>query len=99
MAVMVWLPAPAYVTPQLAMPATRAWLTQPAMLTPPSWKVTVPVGVPAPGGLAVTVAVKVPLWPATEGLAEELSAVVVASWLTVWVRFGEVLVLKLASPL
>ena len=69
------------------------------MLTPPSWKVTVPVGVPEPGGLAVTVAVKVTLWPATEGLTEELSAVVVASWLMVWVSVAEVLVRKLASPL
>src|ERR1700730_11598511 len=99
MAVMLWLPTPAYVTEQVAMPATRAWLTQAAMLTPPSWKVTVPVGVPAPGGFAVTVAVNVTTWPATEGLTEELSAVVVASWLMVWVSGADVLVRKLASPL
>ena len=76
---MVCEPTPANVILQIAVPPTRAWLTQPAMLTPPSWKVTVPVGVPEPGGLAVTVAVKVTICPATEGLAEELSAVVVAS--------------------
>src|SRR3981081_292810 len=99
MALMLWVPAPAYVTAHNAVPPTTAWLAQPAMLTPPSWKVTVPVGVPAPGGLAVTVAVKVTLWPATEGLTEELSAVVVASWRTVWVRGAEVLVRKSASPL
>src|ERR1700694_5898392 len=99
MAVMLWLPTLAYVTPPVAAPATRAWLTQPAMMTPPSWKVTVPVGVPAPGGLAVTVAVKVTVWPTTDGLADELTEVVVASWPTVWVSGGEVLVRKLASPL
>jgi hypothetical protein len=53
------------------------------MLTPPSWKVTVPVGVPEPGGLAVTVALKVTLRPETDGLADELSEVVVASLLTI----------------
>ena len=30
---------------------------QAGMSTPPSWKVTVPVGVPEPGALAITVAV------------------------------------------
>src|SRR4030088_574961 len=99
MAVMLWLPTPAYVTAHVAVPATMAWLTQPPMLTPPSWKVTVPVGVPEPGGLAVTVAVKVTLCPETDGLTEELSAVVVGSWFTAWVRAAEVLVSKLASPL
>ena len=99
MAVMLCEPTPAKVSLQVATPATSGLPTQPAMLTPPSWKVTVPVGVPAPGGLAVTVAVKVTLWPETEGLTEELSAVVVASWLMVWVSAAEVLVRKLASPL
>jgi len=33
------------------------------------------------------------------GLTDELTAVVVLPLFTVWVRFGEVLVLKLASPL
>ena len=57
------------------------------------------VGVPEPGGFAVTVAVKVTTCPANEGLADELSAVVVASWFTVWISAAEVLVRKLASPL
>src|SRR6266566_4029608 len=43
----------------------------------PSLKVTVPVGVPAPGLFAVTVAVKVTGCPDTEGLAEEVTPVVV----------------------
>ena len=49
----------------------------------PSLKVTVPVGVPEPGALALTVAVKVTDWPKTEGLDEEATAVVVLSLLTV----------------
>jgi hypothetical protein len=72
-------PTPANVIWHMAAPATMPLLTQPAMLTPASWKVTVPVGVPDPGALAVMVAVNVTLCPTTEGLAEELSAVVVAS--------------------
>ena len=41
----------------------------------PSLKVTVPVGVPAPGADAVTVAVKVTDCPKTDGLAEEETVV------------------------
>ena len=63
----------------------------------PSLKVTVPVGVPAPGATAVTVAVKVTAWPNTEGLAKEASAVVVSALFTVWVRAPEVELLKLPS--
>jgi hypothetical protein len=37
---------------------------------------TVPLGVPAPGATAVTVAVKFTLCPNPEGLADELTAVV-----------------------
>src|SRR5439155_18343149 len=64
----------------------------------PSLKVTVPVGVPAPGLFAVTVAVKVTACPDTEGLAEELTNVVVPAFLTVWVSGLDVLPLKFASP-
>ena len=49
--------------------------------------------------IALTFAVKVTLCPDTEGLADELTTVVVLPLFTVWVRFAEVLVLKLASPL
>jgi len=59
----------------------------------------VPVAVPAPGEVTLTVAVKVTDWPNTDGLAEEATVVVVETWFTVWVKFAEVLVLKLASPL
>ena len=62
-------------------------------------KITVPVGVPAPGATALTVAVKVTVWPDTEGFNEELTVVVVLALLTVCVKSGEVLPLKLPSPL
>ncbi len=64
----------------------------------PSLKVTVPVGVPAPGLFAVTVAVKVTDCPDTDGLAEELTDVAVLAFFTVWVSALEVLPVKVASP-
>ena len=48
----------------------------------PSLKFTVPLGVPALGGTAVTVAVKVTFWPVLAGLADDVSVVAVAAWLT-----------------
>ena len=74
--------------------ATGAWGV------PSIVKVTVPVGVPEPGATAVTDAVKVTAWPDTEGLAEEVTVVVLMA-LTFCVS-GEavlLLVLKLESPL
>jgi len=67
----------------------------------PSRNVTVPVGVPVPGGTTATVAVKVTDCPKTGGLADEATVVVVlalAGGLTVWVNAALVLVLKLVSP-
>ena len=52
-------------------------------LAPPSLKVTVPVGVPAPGATALTVAVNVTARLRFEGLPDELSDVVVGALLTV----------------
>ena len=65
----------------------------------PSLNVTVPVGVPAPGATALTVARKVTDWPEQDGFNEELLVVNVPALLTVCVKFAEVLVLKLESPL
>ena len=48
----------------------------------PSLNVTVPVGVPAPGAVAVTVAVNVTDWPKTDGFAELPRAVEVLALLT-----------------
>ena len=79
----------------------------PALIVTGAWgvpsmvKVTVPVGVPEPGATALTVAVKVTVWPDTDGLTEEVTVVVLLALLTVWVN-GEavlLLVLKLESPL
>jgi hypothetical protein len=61
-------------------------------------KVTVPVGVPAPGGTALTVAVNVTDWPETDGLAPELTEVVVEALFTVCVSPEEVEVSKFVSP-
>jgi hypothetical protein len=57
------------------------------------------VGVPAPGATAAIVAVNVTACPDTDGLAEEVTVVVVSALLTVCVNEEEVLVLKPASPL
>src|SRR5437773_1866632 len=83
---------------QLARPWLRVRLLQLVMAVPPSRKVTLPAGVPAPGLLAVTVAVKVTDCPDTDGLAEELTSVVVVAFFTVWVSVLEVLPLKVALP-
>ena len=45
---------------------------------------TVPVGVPAPGAVAVTVAVNCTPCPKTEGLMSALTVVVVPALLTTW---------------
>ena len=65
----------------------------------PSAKVTLPVGIPAPGATAVTVAVNVTSWPALEGLADDITVVLVDAWLTVWVAVDEVPEAKTVSPL
>ena len=64
----------------------------------PSLNVTFPVGVPAPGATAATVAVKVTDCPNTDGLAEEVTVVVVLAWFTVCDTVLDVLVPKLVSP-
>ena len=52
-------------------------LPQPLIVVPPSLKFTVPVGVPEPPPLTLTVAVSVTDCPNTEGLTDELTVVVV----------------------
>ena len=59
-----------------------------------------PVGVPEPGELAVTVAVKVTVCPTFAELGEAVAVVVVLSLLTTWLIAAETgLALKLPSPL
>ena len=51
-------PGPAYAIAQVAVPAAAtAFAPQPPMVTPASWKFTVPVRVPEAGAVAVTVIV------------------------------------------
>jgi len=57
---------------------------------------TVPPGVPPSG--EVTEAVKVTAAPIMEGLLEELTEEELAALPIVWIRTGEVLPVKLASP-
>jgi hypothetical protein len=65
----------------------------------PSKKLTVPVGVPAPGATTATVAVKVLACPNTDGSGAEVNVAVVDAWFTVCVSTGEVVPVKLVSPL
>jgi hypothetical protein len=68
---------------KLAVPPDKLTMELPASATPPSSNVTVPVGVPAPGDTAPTVAVKVTACPWVDGFREEMTEVVVSALLTV----------------
>ena len=81
----------------MALPPDR--VTGAPKLMPSIANCTVPVRVPAPGATGLTVAVNVTDWPDTDGLADEVSVVVVSDWFTVWLKAEDVLVLKLPSPL
>src|SRR5438067_11685405 len=81
---------------QLARPWLRVRLLQLVMAVPPSRKVTLPAGVPAPGLLAVTVAVKVTDCLNTDGLIEETTPVVVPDC-AVGVVGADVVALKIAA--
>ena len=96
-AVMLWLPTLSAVVEHVALPVTSATFTQIGVA--PSLKVTVPVGVPVAGATGDTVAVKVTLLPAVDGLPLVVSAVVVPARPTTCVMAGLVLMLKEASPL
>ena len=66
----------------LAVPPERV----PVSVGPPLMtKVTVPVGVPAPGATGATVAVNVTGWPNADGSGDEVTVVVVEALLTSWV--------------
>ena len=65
----------------------------------PSKKVTLPVGVPAPGKTGTTAAVKVTARPNTDGFRLEITLVVVIALFTTCTNAVEVLLaLKLLSP-
>src|SRR5438552_18977084 len=67
----------AVVTPPLVLTLTGL----PALL-PSIWNCTVPEGVPPPGDVILIVAVNVTAWPGTDGLTEELTAVLVFALFT-----------------
>ncbi|GAA5610954.1 hypothetical protein Spla01_02101 [Streptomyces platensis] len=76
------MPAPSALVVTLAVPPERV----PVKVGPPLMtKVTVPVGVPAPGATGATVAVKVTDCPTTDGSGDEMTVVVVSAGSTVWV--------------
>ena len=81
------------IAPLVAVPPLK--LTGLPKAEPSIENCTVPVGVPAPGATALTVAVKVTDWPKTDGLAEEATLVVVPAGLTIWMSGEEVLSLIL----
>jgi hypothetical protein len=96
-AVIAWLPTVRVEVLKVAWPVLSSGTEDPRGLIP-SLNCTVPqVTAALPG--PVTAAVKVTLWPYTEGLDEGAMVVVVAALLTVCVSAGEELVLKLLSPL
>ncbi len=66
---------------------------------PGTVKVTVPVGVPDPGEAAVTVAVKVTVWPTGAGFCDDDTVVVVLAWATFRLTGVALLPTKLPYPL
>src|SRR5262249_55875858 len=77
---MAWSPAVAKLVVTLAVPSAPT--AKVPRTTVPSLKVTVPVGVPAPGARTPTVAVKVTAWPVTAGLTDGASVTAGAAGLT-----------------
>ena len=92
----MWEPAVSVETVAVASPLVKG--TAAPRLEPPSLNCTVPVGVPAPGAVAVTVAEKPTPWPEMEGLGDDPTATEVSALLTTWVASVETLELKSASP-
>src|SRR5262245_16259718 len=86
---MTWPLAAAKLVVNLAVPSAPTGAVPRTTL--PSLKVTMPVGAPAPGATAATVAVKVTAWPGTAGLTDEVRATVVDAGLTVTPTTAEVL--------
>jgi hypothetical protein len=85
----------------LASPAVVSVAVPPVIvpvpsMAPPSWNVTVPVGVPVADDF--TVAVSVTAVPKMDGLFEEATVVELAALFTVCVRIADVLPAKFVSP-
>lgn len=93
---MVWLPTASADVVNVATP--EPFNVPVPMELPPSRKLTVPLGVPAPGDAAETVAVNVTDWPKTEGLTDDVTAVVVLSLFTTCDSTADVLPVNVPSP-
>jgi aromatic ring-cleaving dioxygenase len=78
-AVMEWLPLVRAAVEMVAAPAVNGTASRTVV---PSLKVTVPVGIPAPGATGATTAVKLRLWPGRLGFAPEIMLVLLTAWLT-----------------
>src|SRR5579871_2514798 len=98
---MVWLPgeSAAVLNDAVVVPFVVLALTGLATFVPSITNCTVPVGVPEPGVLTLTVAVKVAFWPQAAGLVDTATAVLLLAFVTVWVNVAEVLGVKFESPL
>lgn len=79
-AVIEKLPEWVKVAENVAVPVGDSGLVP--IVTVPLRKVTVPVGVPAPGAVTVTVAVNVTLCPTVDGFCDEVRLVVVLALFT-----------------
>jgi hypothetical protein len=80
---------------KLALPPVSVPLP---ILTPPSLKVTLPVGVPTPGATALSVAVNVTVCPNTNGFTDDVTVVELDAWFTVCNKLAEVEFVKFVSP-
>jgi hypothetical protein len=94
--VIVWLARDNVAIDKLAAPLDNE--TVPIVLEP-SLNTTLPVGVPAPGANALTIALKVTAWPKFEGFGVAVSTDDVDAACTISVTEGEVLATKLLSSL
>src|SRR5262245_19450244 len=82
---------------KVALPVAGSRLT--STVVDPNVNRTTPGGVPLPGGLTDTCAVKVTGWPNADGLSDWVSVVVVAAPFTVWVNEARVgLAAKFPEP-
>jgi hypothetical protein len=97
-AVIEWVPAAKPLVEKVAVNGAVADRAPVPITVVPSRKFTVPVGVPAPGAVTVTVAVNVTLCPNVDGFREEARVVIVLALLTTWLTGELVLVRKLPSP-
>src|SRR5262245_22979052 len=80
---------------KLALPLTSSTVPR---TTLPSMNVTVPLDVPAPGAAAATVAVNVTGLPSAVVHDDASRVDLLAALFTVWLRVGELLPRKFASP-